>query len=77
MDEAFAHAGRKWEKYVKHDPRYLRPTEVDLLIGNASKAKRVLKWQPKTTFKELVKIMVEADIELLKAHREGRIKVTA
>ena len=77
LDEAFGHAGLNWQKYVKHDPRYLRPTEVDFLVGDYSKAKRQLKWQPKTAFKELVKLMVEADIELLKAHREGRIKVTA
>jgi GDPmannose 4,6-dehydratase len=77
LEEAFAQAGLKWQKYVQHDARYLRPTEVDLLIGDASKAKRQLKWQPRTTFKELVKLMVEADIELLKAHQEGRIKVTA
>ena len=59
------------------DPRYLRPAEVDLLIGDGSKAEKQLRWKPKTAFKELVKLMVEADIELLKAHREGRIKVVA
>jgi len=77
LEEAFGHVGLKWQQYVKHDPRYLRPTEVDLLIGDASKARRELKWQAKTTFKELVRIMVDADIALLKAHQEGRIKVTA
>jgi GDPmannose 4,6-dehydratase len=77
LEEAFNLVGLDWQKYVVHDPRYLRPAEVDLLVGDASKASRQLKWQPKTTFKALVKLMVEADIELLKAHREGRIKVTS
>jgi len=77
LEAAFGHAGLDWRKYVAHDPRYLRPSEVDLLIGDASKARKVLRWQPKTTFKELVKLMVDADIALLKAHQEGRIKVTS
>jgi len=76
LTEAFSFAGLDWEQYVVHDPRYLRPAEVDLLVGDAAKAKRQLGWQPRTTFKDLVKLMVTADIELLKAHREGRIKVT-
>ncbi len=75
LDEAFGMVGLDWQKYVAHDPRYLRPTEVDLLVGNRAKAERHLGWKPQTTFKALVKLMVQADIELLKAHREGRIKV--
>ncbi len=59
------------------DPRYYRPTEVDLLIGDASKAKKQLGWEPKTKFVDLVKLMVDADIQLLKDHREGRIRVTS
>jgi GDPmannose 4,6-dehydratase len=77
LEEAFGLVGLDWQKHVVYDPRYLRPAEVDLLIGDRSKAERQLGWKPKTTFKELVKLMVEADIELLKAHREGRIKVVA
>jgi GDPmannose 4,6-dehydratase len=77
LEEAFGLAGLDWRKHVVYDPRYLRPAEVDLLIGDRSKAERQLGWKPKTTFKELAKLMVEADIELLKAHREGRIKVVA
>jgi GDPmannose 4,6-dehydratase len=77
LSEAFEIAGLDWRKYVVHDPRYLRPAEVDLLVGDPGKARRQLKWQPKTTFKDLVHLMVKADIELLKAHREGRIKVTS
>jgi GDPmannose 4,6-dehydratase len=60
---AFDHAGLDWEKHVKFDPRYLRPTEVDDLIGDASKAKELLGWQAQTYTPELVKIMVDADRE--------------
>ena len=77
LEESFAHVGLNWEKYVVQDARYMRPAEVDLLIGDPTKAEKQLGWKPKTKFKDLVKIMVEADIELLKAHREGRIKVTS
>jgi GDPmannose 4,6-dehydratase len=77
LEESFNHAGLDWTKYVELDPRYLRPSEVDLLIGDASKAKRQLNWEPKTKFKELVRLMVDADIQLLKDHREGRVKVTS
>ena len=64
---AFEHVGLDWEKYVKFDPRYLRPTEVDDLIGDASKAKDLLGWQAATYAPELVKIMVDADRERLDA----------
>lgn len=53
-----------WEKYTKHDTKYDRPAEVDLLIGDPSKAKKVLKWKPSVTFEELVKLMVEAEMKL-------------
>src|ERR1700722_9492735 len=75
LDLAFGHVGLNWEKHVEIDPRYYRPAEVDLLIGDYSKAKKKLGWEPKMKFKELVIHMVEADIKLLKDHREGRIKV--
>jgi len=65
VEEAFAHVDPDWKEYVKHDPRYERPAEVDLLIGDASKAKKFLGWEPKVRFKELVRIMVDADMELL------------
>jgi GDPmannose 4,6-dehydratase len=77
LEESFGLAGLDWKKYVEHDERYVRPSEVDLLIGDCSKTQRKLGWKAKTTFKELVKLMVEADIALLKAHREGRVKVTS
>ena len=75
LEIAFGHAGLNWKQHVEIDPRYYRPTEVDLLMGDYSKARRVLGWEPKTRFADLVKLMVEADIQLLKDHREGRIKV--
>jgi GDPmannose 4,6-dehydratase len=77
LEAAFGHVGLDWRKHVVHDPRYLRPAEVDLLVGDSRKAERQLKWKPRTTFHDLVKLMVDADIELLKAHQEGRIKVTS
>ena len=58
---AFEHVGLDWEKHVRFDPRYLRPTEVDDLIGDASRARDVLGWQPRVFTPELVKIMVDAD----------------
>jgi GDPmannose 4,6-dehydratase len=62
LDVAFGHLNLDWKQYVKIDPRYYRPTEVDLLIGDASKAKKMLGWQPKMSFHELVKTMVKADL---------------
>ncbi len=63
VEEAFQRVGLNYEDYVVIDPRYFRPTEVDLLIGDSSKAQKELGWKPKTTFKELCHIMVEADLE--------------
>ena len=77
LELAFGHAGLDWQKHVEIDARYYRPAEVDLLIGDPGKAKRKLGWEPKTKFTELVKLMVDADIQLLKDHREGRIKVAS
>jgi GDPmannose 4,6-dehydratase len=62
-EQAFSHVGLDWEKYVDYDKRYERPAEVDLLIGNPAKAKKILGWEPKVRFKELVQIMVDADLE--------------
>ncbi len=64
---AFDHAGLDWEKYVRFDQRYLRPTEVDNLVGDASKAARVLGWKPQVLTPELAAIMVDADRERLEA----------
>jgi GDPmannose 4,6-dehydratase len=77
VEEAFKYAGLDWKKYVKFDERYLRPAEVDLLIGDASKAKKQLGWQPKTTFKDLVKIMVDADMTDLESRLAGHVQTTS
>jgi GDPmannose 4,6-dehydratase len=67
---AFGQAGLDYQKYVEVDPRYYRPTEVDFLRGDSSKAQRQLGWRPKTSFQELVRLMMDADLEL--AEREKR-----
>ena len=64
VEAAFGYANLDWQDYVKHDARYERPAEADLLIGNAAKAKRILDWEPKVRFQQLVRIMVDADVEL-------------
>ena len=69
LEEAFGYVGSDWRGYVEIDPRYFRPTDVDFLQGDASKAKRKLGWEPKVRFKELVRIMVDADIKELEEMR--------
>lgn len=66
VESSFSRAGLDWEKHVRFDDRYLRPTEVDALVGDASKAKDVLGWVPEVDTAELARIMVDADIEALK-----------
>jgi GDPmannose 4,6-dehydratase len=66
VEEAFGLLELDWRKHVELDPRYLRPAEVDTLVGDSSRAEIELGWQPKVKFKELVRIMVEADLELAK-----------
>ena len=65
VELAFSEVGLNWEKHVVVDPKFVRPAEVELLIGDSSKAKRVLGWKPKVNFEELVKMMVLADVEKL------------
>jgi GDPmannose 4,6-dehydratase len=78
LDEVFGHLDLDWQKYVEIDSRYTRPTEVDFLQGDSSKARKVLGWEPKVTFKELAKMMTDADMELaehekiLKDHGKGQ-----
>jgi len=76
LEEAFEYADMDYKKYVEFDKRYLRPAEVDVLIGDPSKAKKKLGWKPKTTFKELVKIMVDADMEELDEKLQGNVAAT-
>jgi GDPmannose 4,6-dehydratase len=71
VELAFDHAGLDWKKHVEIDPRYFRPAEVDLLLGDATKARTKLGWKPKVTFAELVQMMVNSDIELLRAKVRG------
>lgn len=66
LEEAFSHAGLSWEDHVEIKPELFRPSEVDVLLGDPSKAKRLLGWEPKTTFKELVRILLDSDIEAAK-----------
>ena len=70
--EVFSYLGLDWQKYVEIDQRYLRPAEVDYLEGDASKAKKILKWKPKVTFEALARMMTDADMEI--AEREKIIK---
>ena len=70
LDETFAYLELDWKKYVKLDERHLRPSEVDLLIGDPRRAQAELRWKPRTTFRELVRLMVDAD--LATAEREKR-----
>ena len=72
LDEAGRHLGLDWESVVEIDPKYYRPAEVDALEGDASKAKRVLGWEPKVKFAELVRIMCDADLKRLEDQLAGR-----
>ena len=71
LDEAFGYVDMDWQEYVRIDPRYYRPTEVDYLMADCSKAKKKLGWEPKIKFYELVRIMVDADLELLGLETPG------
>ena len=65
-EEAFACVDLDWQEYVTQDPRFMRPAEVDLLVGDASKARKVLKWESSVSFQELVRMMVDSDLELVR-----------
>jgi GDPmannose 4,6-dehydratase len=73
LDLAFGRAGLDWQRYVDIDPRYYRPSEVDHLRGDASKAEQVLGWKPRVRFAELVALMVDADIQRLEDELAGRL----
>jgi GDPmannose 4,6-dehydratase len=66
-DIAFSHLGLKYQDYVEVDPQFVRPAEVDVLLGDSSNAKKKLGWQPEVSFEQLVEMMVEADMERLKS----------
>jgi GDPmannose 4,6-dehydratase len=63
LEESFSYVGLNWQDYVKVDPKYFRPAEVDLLLGDPAKAKKQLGWAPRVNFKQLVRMMVDADLE--------------
>jgi GDPmannose 4,6-dehydratase len=69
LDEVFGYLGLDWHEYVEIDPRYFRPTEVNLLQGDASKARALLDWRPRVSFAELARMMVDADMELAEQER--------
>ena len=71
LEAAFSAAGLNWEKYVEVDPKFIRPAEVDCLCGDATKAREKLGWEPEVSFEELIKMMVEADLELVRAGGNG------
>jgi GDPmannose 4,6-dehydratase len=71
LAESFALLDLDWNKYVEVDPRYFRPAEVDLLLGDATKAREQLGWQPKVGFKQLVRMMIDADLDLLHSEIHG------
>jgi len=72
LGEAFNYVGLDWHELVEIDPKYYRPAEVDLLLGDASKAKQKLDWEPKTRFKDLVGVMMDADIALAEKEKRNR-----
>jgi GDPmannose 4,6-dehydratase len=73
VEAAFGHVGLEWKNYVKLDPKFIRPAEVDHLIGDSSKARTKLKWQPEVDFKGLVQMMVDADLERLSGARQRAV----
>jgi GDPmannose 4,6-dehydratase len=74
VERAFAEVGLDWRRHVEVDPQYYRPTEIDRLEGDFSKARKKLGWVPRTKFRDLVKIMVEADVQLLEDKLSGQIE---
>jgi GDPmannose 4,6-dehydratase len=70
-EAAFAHAGLDWHDHIDVDPRYYRPNEVSILLGDSSKARKAFGWEPKVRFAELVRIMVDADIRMLETKDES------
>jgi len=74
LEEAFGYVKLDWNKYVKIDPSYLRPTEVDIIQADSKKANKILRWNPKIKFKELVRIMVDADMDAIGLNSPGKSK---
>jgi GDPmannose 4,6-dehydratase len=77
LETAFNVVGLDWEQYVEVDPKFMRPAEVDFLCGDASKAREKLGWQPQVTFEELIKMMVEADLETMRKPEIGYVAIAS
>ena len=75
VEVAFSHAGLDWQKYVRTDPAFLRPAEVDLLVGDASHAKAALSWEPTVTFEQLIAMMVDADLARYRADQPAPVAI--
>jgi GDPmannose 4,6-dehydratase len=69
VEVAFSAADLDWSRYVKIDPQFMRPAEVDLLVGDPAKAKKALGWEPKVSFQKMIQMMVEADIDRVKGKK--------
>jgi GDPmannose 4,6-dehydratase len=73
LEEAFSYVGLEWQEYIEIDPRYSRPAEVDKLVGDASKATKILGWEPQTRFRDLVRLMVDADLDMVRAAPPNKV----
>jgi GDPmannose 4,6-dehydratase len=71
LDVAFDQVGLDWHDYVRDDPRFYRPSEVNVLLGDPTRAREVLGWEPETSFEQLVRLMVDADQEVARRERRG------
>jgi GDPmannose 4,6-dehydratase len=71
VETAFTHAGLEWKDHVVIDPKFVRPAEVDLLLGDSSQAREKLKWEPKIKFEELIRMMVDFDIKRYEAQKHS------
>ena len=74
LDSAFEHVGLQWRDHVIHDTKYLRPTEVKTLVGNAMKAKRILGWETQVNVKTLAQLMVDADLKQITKTRDAHFE---
>ncbi len=73
LEEAFSYVGLEWQEFTEIDPRYSRPAEVDELVGDPSKARKILGWEPQTRFRDLVRLMVDADLDMVRAAPPNKV----
>ncbi len=74
LEEAFSYVGLEWQEFTEIDPRYSRPAEVDELVGDPSKARKILGWEPQTRFRDLVRLMVDADLDSVRAAPPNKVE---